>query len=77
MSLSLSLSLSHKQGIQGCSAGWSTMYPQGEEFHQKHIAEYVYRNIAALAGMPPSLYNRAARFFFYVTPSWIFNWSMR
>lgn len=53
------------------------MYPQGEEFHQKHIAEYVYRNIAALSGMPPSLYNRAARFFYYVTPSWIFNWSMR
>ena len=53
------------------------MYPQHEEFHQNHIAEYVYRNIEALAGMPPSLYNRAARFFFYITPSWIFNWSMR
>ena len=59
------------------SAGWSTMYPQDEEYHQRHIAEYVYHNIAALAGMPPSLYNRAARFFFHITPSRIFNWSMR
>ena len=53
------------------------MYPQDEEFHQRHIAEYVKQNIRALAGMPPSLYNRAARFFYYVVPSSIFNWSMR
>jgi hypothetical protein len=57
--------------------GWSTMYPQEEEFHQRHIAEYVKQNIEALAGMPPSLYNRAARFFYYVVPRSIFNWSMR
>ncbi len=53
------------------------MYPQDEEFHQRHIAEYVKQNIQALAGMPPSLYNRAARFFFYCVPCSIFNWSMR
>ncbi|BDA51240.1 31-O-demethyl-FK506 methyltransferase FkbM [Coccomyxa sp. Obi] len=56
---------------------WSTMYPQDEEFHQRHIAEYVKQNIEALAGMPPSLYNRAARFFYYFVPRSIFNWSMR
>lgn len=53
------------------------MYPQDEEYHQRHIAEYVKQNIEALAGMPPSLYNRAARFFFHCVPRSIFNWSMR
>lgn len=53
------------------------MYPQDEEFHQRHIAQYVKQNINELAGMPPSLYNRAARLFYYLIPTWIFNWSMR
>lgn len=53
------------------------MYPQDEEFHQRHIAEYVKQNIRELAGMPPSLYNRAARFFYFIVPQPIFNWSMR
>ncbi len=53
------------------------MYPQDEEFHQRHIAEYVKQNIEGLAGMPPSLYNRAARFFYFCVPRSIFNWSMR
>jgi hypothetical protein len=53
------------------------MYRQGEDFHQRHIAQYVERNIAELAGMPPSAYNRAARFFWHWVPRGIFAWSMR
>lgn len=53
------------------------MYKQDEDFHQRHIAEYVKRNITQLAGMPPSLYNHAARFFWHWVPHTVFSWCMR